>query len=209
MTGSSSATVETLTAEVRVLMVGSRQVTLSVYNQLDWVPSSEIEPLGRVNPKDALHGWAYIVGRNNDGGALVRATVPITPRAVAGGREAYQPAVLDWFPRFAPIWTIGPGLVGLESAKALAEYAGAAAMIANRLATGAVERVLLLWAAASAYAEAAKFHQKACRGCAGSECQEMRPWMTHMLKLDRDLYEELIPASDWVELPLIVLAGLR
>lgn len=30
-----TATVETLTAEVRVLMVGNRQVTLSVYKQLD------------------------------------------------------------------------------------------------------------------------------------------------------------------------------
>lgn len=85
MTGSKSATVETLTAEVCVLMVGSRQVTLSVYNQLDWAPSSEIEPLGRVNPKDALHGWVYVVGRNNDGGALVRATLPTAPRAIAGG----------------------------------------------------------------------------------------------------------------------------
>jgi hypothetical protein len=31
------AKVEVLTAEVRVLMVGSRQVTLSVYSQLDEV----------------------------------------------------------------------------------------------------------------------------------------------------------------------------
>jgi hypothetical protein len=43
-----TATVEVLTAEVRVLQVGSRQVTLSVYRQLDHVPAAEIEPFGRV-----------------------------------------------------------------------------------------------------------------------------------------------------------------
>lgn len=48
------ATVEVLTAEVRALMVGSRQVTLSVYRQLDQVDPFEVpltegfEPFGRV-----------------------------------------------------------------------------------------------------------------------------------------------------------------
>jgi hypothetical protein len=46
--GSSTATVETLTAEVRVLIVGSRQVTLSVFRQLDEVHPEEIKPFGRV-----------------------------------------------------------------------------------------------------------------------------------------------------------------
>ena len=46
--GSTTATVETLTAEVRVLMVGNRQITLSVAKQLDEVPIAEIEVFGRV-----------------------------------------------------------------------------------------------------------------------------------------------------------------
>jgi hypothetical protein len=46
-----SATVELLTAQVRILQVGSRQVTLSVYRQLDQVPADEIEPFGRVHDK--------------------------------------------------------------------------------------------------------------------------------------------------------------
>lgn len=45
---SETATVEVLTAEVRVLMVGSRQVTLSVARQLDDVSPDEIEPFGRI-----------------------------------------------------------------------------------------------------------------------------------------------------------------
>jgi hypothetical protein len=44
-----TATVELLTAEVRVLQVGSRQVTRSVFRQLDCVPAGEIEPFGRVS----------------------------------------------------------------------------------------------------------------------------------------------------------------
>lgn len=54
------ATVEVLTAEVRVLMVGSRQVTLSVYGQLDEVSPAQIRPFGRVAPRDALPGhWNW------------------------------------------------------------------------------------------------------------------------------------------------------
>jgi hypothetical protein len=70
-----AARVEVLTAEVRVLMVGSRQVTLSVYGQLDQVQPGEIEPFGRVQPRDAEQGYTYVVGasvRVADGGALVR-----------------------------------------------------------------------------------------------------------------------------------------
>jgi hypothetical protein len=73
-----SARVEVLTAEVRVLMVGSRQVTLSVYNQLDEVPPDGIEPFGRVSPKDARWRSIEVVGRDEIG-ALVRAWVPVQP----------------------------------------------------------------------------------------------------------------------------------
>jgi hypothetical protein len=66
------ATVEVLTAEVRVLMVGSRQVTLSVYNQLDWAHYTDIEPFGRVNPKGTLADHVYVVGRERESGGLVR-----------------------------------------------------------------------------------------------------------------------------------------
>jgi hypothetical protein len=70
-----TAHVEVLTAEVRVLMVGSRQVTLSVYSQLDIVRPDEIEPFGRVRPRDAEKDLVYAVGasaRDRDLGSLVR-----------------------------------------------------------------------------------------------------------------------------------------
>ena len=54
-----TATVEVLTAEVRVLMVGSRQVTMGVYRQLDWAEAGDLEPFGRVaaerEPGDSIH----------------------------------------------------------------------------------------------------------------------------------------------------------
>lgn len=43
-----TATVETLTAEVRVLMVGNRQITQSIYKQLDYAPFQDVRPFGRV-----------------------------------------------------------------------------------------------------------------------------------------------------------------
>jgi hypothetical protein len=65
-----TATVEVLTAEVRVLMVGSRQVTLSVFNQLDetfyW---SQFVPFGRVRPKER---GLWLVGQDTETGALVK-----------------------------------------------------------------------------------------------------------------------------------------
>jgi len=50
--GQQTATVETLVAEVRVLMVGSRQITLSVAKQLDVIPLSRLKPFGRVKLGD-------------------------------------------------------------------------------------------------------------------------------------------------------------
>jgi hypothetical protein len=76
-----TATVEALTAEVRVLMVGSRQVTLSVYGQLDEVPDTSITPMGRVAPKDAQPGWVYVVGKDNATGALARSSLPLNAQA--------------------------------------------------------------------------------------------------------------------------------
>ena len=76
---SATATVETLSAEVRVLMVGRRQVTMSVFRQLDtvdWTERKTLELFGRVretrkDEKDLLH----VVGRVKDTGVLVRSMI--------------------------------------------------------------------------------------------------------------------------------------
>lgn len=70
-----SATVDVLTAEVRVLMVGSRQVTLSVYKQLDTVHYDDLVPFGRVNDGNLrYYGRESIAVVGSDGrGVLVRA----------------------------------------------------------------------------------------------------------------------------------------
>ena len=82
---SATATVETLTAEVRVLMVGKRQVTMSVFRQLDTVDWKEWETLelfGRVrgtrkDEQDIL----YVVGRVKDTGVLVRSNIHLDSNA--------------------------------------------------------------------------------------------------------------------------------
>ncbi len=80
MTASKTATVETLTAEVRILMVGLRQVTLSVARQLDEVDPCEIEPFGRIRA-GSRNGFAAIdqvevIG--SAGGQLARSIVVAT-----------------------------------------------------------------------------------------------------------------------------------
>tara|TARA_R110002020_G_scaffold6579_1_gene27955 strand:- start:4 stop:861 length:858 start_codon:yes stop_codon:yes gene_type:complete len=76
---SATATVETLTAEVRVLMVGRRQVTMSVFRQLDtvdWEKWETLELFGRVRGtrKDEQR-LLYVVGRVKDTGVLVRSNI--------------------------------------------------------------------------------------------------------------------------------------
>jgi hypothetical protein len=84
-----SARVDVLTAEVRTLAVGNRQVTLSVYRQLDTVKPAALEAFGRVNTGRTVKvwdGWSRwekaevvleVVGRIRDGyvgaGSLARA----------------------------------------------------------------------------------------------------------------------------------------
>jgi hypothetical protein len=68
----STATVTTLTAEVRVLMVGARQITSGVYDQLDYVESEYIEPFGRVRPRNGTSNLIYVVGRRMESTDLVK-----------------------------------------------------------------------------------------------------------------------------------------
>lgn len=74
-TGAYEAHVQVLTAEVRTLVVGSRQVTMSVYNQLDQVLPRDIEPFGRVNPKDVSDRSIWVIGREVATGALAQSYV--------------------------------------------------------------------------------------------------------------------------------------
>lgn len=99
-----TATVETLVAEVRVLMVGSRQVTLSVARQLDYAKLEDIDPFGRVH----LGGEGnHIIGRHRTSGALVLAqyqrdpgtTVPIDEHTLASKFlvcSKYKPSISEW-----------------------------------------------------------------------------------------------------------------
>jgi hypothetical protein len=72
MTETSTATIETLTAEVRVLMVGKRQVTLSVAKQLDSVDPWDIRPWGRIRSGGAK---VEVIG-TDDAGNLVTCEFP-------------------------------------------------------------------------------------------------------------------------------------
>lgn len=78
MTAIETAHIETMTAEVKVLMVGNRQITLSVAKQLDRVPLEDMFPFGRIridrkHPRD-------VIGRSNTDGALVISEWPPTIR---------------------------------------------------------------------------------------------------------------------------------
>lgn len=76
-----AATVDVLTAEVRALMIGSRQVTLSVFRQLDCTDWRKVIPFGRVNanknlPPDTIE----VVGADRETGALVASALTLPKR---------------------------------------------------------------------------------------------------------------------------------
>jgi hypothetical protein len=73
-----TATIEVLMAEVRTLLIGRRQVTLSVYRQLDSVDPYEIEPFGRVSDKQDQDKRLHVVGRHLKDGSLVRSSYYIS-----------------------------------------------------------------------------------------------------------------------------------
>lgn len=66
------AEVQTLTAEVHVLMVGNRQVTLSMAYQLDQVLTTDIVPFGRVSLQGKNHApGMWVIGACKPSGELV------------------------------------------------------------------------------------------------------------------------------------------
>jgi hypothetical protein len=82
MTGDADAPhVEHLTAEIRVLAIGKRQVTGGMYKQLDSVAPDLIEPFGRVRSTVYATPAAHfeIVGRHRETGSLVRSAVSVDP----------------------------------------------------------------------------------------------------------------------------------
>lgn len=74
MSSDSEPSVEVLTAEVRVLQVGSRPVTLSTARQLDFADPSEIRPFGRVRIETKpAKNLIEVIGAADDG-ALARSS---------------------------------------------------------------------------------------------------------------------------------------
>jgi hypothetical protein len=71
---SESASVEVLSAEVRVIEVGDRHLTHSMYRQLDEATFERFKPCGRVKDIEPDHNERVpqLVGRDTETGALVR-----------------------------------------------------------------------------------------------------------------------------------------
>jgi hypothetical protein len=69
-----SASVEVLSAKIRVLQVGSGQMTRSMYRQLDKASLQRFEPFGRVKDNKLISGEGalQLLGRDTRTGALVR-----------------------------------------------------------------------------------------------------------------------------------------
>src|SRR5215468_12451702 len=102
MSLAATALVETLTAEVRVLMVGNRQITLSVARQLDWCALEDLTPFGRVRLEAAEP--RVVIGRYEPTGVLrvarYRAGTEVAhlDKTDMGGTVTVCPTVTRGFP---------------------------------------------------------------------------------------------------------------
>ena len=105
-TNTETATVEVLTAEVRVLQVGRRQVTLGVYRQLDGVDPDDIEPFGRVDDlrdyerieyggPSPWHG-PFVIGRASRDDTARGIPAGTLVRAQAAHAEACGVDIAEW-----------------------------------------------------------------------------------------------------------------
>lgn len=92
--------INNIDAEVRVMELESRQLTVSIAEQLDIEPlHSAIQPIGRIR----LHGEAFLIGRRKTDGALALARMPYDEwvdiyreggreyHSIRGDRDAYRP----------------------------------------------------------------------------------------------------------------------
>jgi hypothetical protein len=195
MTGSKTATVETLTAEVRVLMVGSRQVTLSVYGQLDFTAPQIIEPFGRVRPKDAEEGYLYLVGRN-PAGELVKARAPV-------GTEEIMRAVLE--PAEYAAWRHMGVCLDLISKQELCGRCSATGSDGDSKCEKCLDRG---YGAERAWWEAPRPGIFRYPGC-GCGCWTRGPLTEDIGALEDKALPLFDRAAELSHLPLIVLAGLR
>jgi hypothetical protein len=204
-----TATVAVLTAEVRVLMVGSRQVTLSVYRQLDRVDPMEIEieAFGRVSDsydekwaRELEYGhMVFVIGREPETGALVRSYREwATPWSVAindlvvTAQWGQLPRHINVDGRKAEVHA--PALEGWKSCNGTAVWIpedGGSWGCTERGSVGLVKEGAKCkeWHFTSPEAEAEAEHRvRAMRARVETERQAF---------------------ADWEDLPLIVLAGLR
>lgn len=216
--GPHDASVQVLTAEVRTLIVGSRQVTLSVYNQLDHVPHSSITPFGRVNPKAADRSHIYVVGRRKRGRSLVRAMTPsmsdvldrepfewAATQVATDAFEAIRGAADDALEAFVRevalsfALLIRAGFFNLARAEdaLMREARNAGLCTAERIPADIRSRIAGL-NAGSAKASAGPFESRALAVIHGYEQADTEAAVT-VARVRRV----------WSELPLIVLAGLR
>jgi hypothetical protein len=92
-TGLRPVKVLTLQAKCAVIVVGSRQVTMSVFNQLDIVEWEQMTPWGRVTPKETVdafgHRVYWAVGRDGNEW-LVRSTFRTPSPPPAADKKRYD-----------------------------------------------------------------------------------------------------------------------
>lgn len=187
-----SATVETLTAEVRVLMVGNRQVTLSVYRQLDTVLSGEIDPFGRVrDSKD--EGALNVVGRALPSRRRAAPAIGSLVRAAIGqrfGARTTPPA--GWLERSSGLReTDGPTSYRFQAVIAESHGGDIADAIRWDMYGAYVDRPGPDWQVTFSSPEM----RERCLAIAQADLVANAA--------ERARYDE------WADLPLIVLAGLR
>lgn len=186
-----TATVELLTAEVRVLQVGSRQVTQSVAKQLDRVPLTTLEIFGRIR----LGEDRLVIGRAADGTLAVSAYSEHyrEPLLVAFLEDLAEPLTLCHF----FIWRNGGGRA---HAPADAADDDVRVMVDSQL----------VWLASGAYTDAGCEHYSRDEQCVQQVSDENMQRLHELVIAHHERVAVERAANGAAACaPLIVLAGLR
>lgn len=191
-----AASVEVLTAEVRTLMVGSRQVTLSVYRQLDEVKFTEMDPFGRVRGTSTgdKRNWIEVVGARKSDHSLCRASI------YGPGDEMVDGEVTRVYKH--------PYLYLHYAKHALATIATVGASEFAYGPQGAVKCHVVWEGEPDSYKAVGLLARVRCRGT----CDKEDLWQMandRMASQLADLTQSVVDYGTASALPLIVLAGLR
>jgi hypothetical protein len=198
---------------VSVLQVGSRQITLSVYRQLDRIYNTDkFEAFGRIRDTNYKGEGIQLVGRNTDTGALVRHTAQHPDWSAWDGPDEFA----HWLahtkkvgPRTGP-WTVaGSDRRSIRWTGRLNHNDGCTSTYHWHINEPAIPGGLAYYSTATSEHDRERFEKAKQERCRVDFADLERTWHAEAAEELTEMLKAQSEYDRFKALPLIVLAGLK